>query len=176
LHNLKKRFFSKQLEQARPWLWSSDNPNVKIGNISRNQNLAYFLQKSSFGSKAPRTYSTIKRTNNSLHKQAWKALFAYLCNKNRVALPFGPGLTAQCLQDLSNLLLQDVEVGIRKKSTCIEDILFSVQTFVHCVYLGLELELSPAPAFIQAWEAQYTIFKIWKAAKQRYIYPDNWIY
>jgi hypothetical protein len=176
LHDLKKRFFSQGLEQARPWLWSSDDPNVKIGDVSGNQNLTHFLQKSSFGSKAPRAYGDIKRINDGLRERTRKALFAYLCDKNRVPLPFGPGLTAQCPRDLSDLLLQDVEVGIREKSTRIEDALLSVQTFVYRVRLGLEPELSQAPAFIQAWEAQYATFKIWKAAKRRQIYPENWIH
>ncbi|KAH7418801.1 hypothetical protein BKA64DRAFT_564424 [Cadophora sp. MPI-SDFR-AT-0126] len=127
LHHLKKRFFSQSLEKAQPWLWSSADPNILIGKEPGNQNLSSFFQES-FSSQG--NYDDIQKINDGLRLRARAAMLTYLCDKDRVALPFQKDGFAQSSLDLTDLLLLDVEVRVHERTTRIED------SFIHLFILG----------------------------------------
>ncbi|KUJ20811.1 uncharacterized protein LY89DRAFT_455463 [Mollisia scopiformis] len=172
--DLKHRFVSEQLESTRPWLWASDDPNTQIGDASGNQNLTNFVLRSLL-SKPGSTIADVKKINDRLRLRAHAALLAYLCGKDRVALPFGQATYVREPRDLNALLLMDVEVGANKKTTRIDDAIISVQTFVQRLRLGLEPEFDISSEFIQTWDAKYSTYKTWETAKRRELYEENWI-
>jgi len=175
LDELKRRFWTPCLGTALPWLWASDDPNAVIGGMSGNKNLTRFVQRSHFEQAAP-ALEGIQELNNGLRLRARKALLAYLCGGDRVALPFSSSSWAKVPRDLSDLLLQDVGVEIHEKTTRIEDAISTAQSFVQRVRLGLEPQIQPASNFIEVWDAKYSTFKTWKPSKLRELYPENRIY
>ena len=177
IKRLKRKFYTRIIEQAHPALWASDDPEVMNGLFSGNQNLTHFVSDTCFASMEPRSYKEVKILNDSLRKRARSALFAYLCGMNRVPLsPFrGFHRYAKSPHDLTDLLLQDVEVGTCESATRIEDALTSVHNLVQRARLGLELDYVPTKEFLEEWDASYATFQIWEAQKRREVYRENWI-
>lgn len=173
LRDLEKHFHTEALQsQAIPSLWASDYQNLVAAG---NQNLTHFVQESYFGNRHSRSYKKIKQVNDGLREHARDALLTYLCQMNRVPLPFEPNLYTQAPRELSDLLLQDVEVGLCEKSTRIEDAIGVVHRFVQRARLGLEPIFIPTRKFLCAWDAKYATFKIWEGFKRRQLYRENWI-
>ncbi|KAF4621569.1 hypothetical protein G7Y89_g14518 [Cudoniella acicularis] len=172
LHRLKKPRVSNGLEKARPWLWSADDPNFMIENDSGNQNLFSFFREtlSALGSQ-----EEIQIVNDGLRIRARAALLEYLCDKNRVPLPFLKNTFAQTPLDLTDLLLLDVETGLRDQIARIDDTLDSIYRLVSRIRLGLELEITSTPKFAQVWDTKFKTFEVWTAQKRRQIYQENWI-
>ena len=58
--------------------------------------------------------------------------------QDRVALPWRPGQFATTPGDLSDLLLLDVEAGLREQASRIEEAITAAQSFIRRSQLGLE--------------------------------------
>jgi hypothetical protein len=177
IRELLLHFMPETIGQARPDLWVSDDPNSLLtGETQRgNENLTRFFRDGCIENGDPRRYEDIKQLNDGLRWRARTALVAYLCGMNRVPLPWGVGVHAQVPRDLSDLLLQDVEVGLCERASRIEEAANAVQTFVQRARLGLEVGFTVSPAFVKAWDRRFATFHIWEACKRREIYRENWI-
>ena len=121
----------------------------------------------------PRRYEDLKRLNDCLRERGRDALLAYLCAMNRVPLPWGG--FAQSPNDLSNLLLIDVEAGVCERASRIEEAITAVQSFVRRARLGLEPGWTVTHGFAQLWDRRFASFKVWEACKCRELYKENWI-
>jgi len=168
-------FFAKDIREARPSLWASDDPGlIEAGETqSGNANLTRFIRDGSFENGEPRRYEEVKRLNDGLREKGRQALLAYLCGMNRVPLPWGGFATEP--RDLSELLLLDVEVGRCQRASRIEEAISAVQTFIQRARLGLESALSIGREFTLLWERHFATFNIWETCKRREIYRENWI-
>jgi hypothetical protein len=173
---IKRAFFTQHITKAVPSLWAADDPNAAINGQSGNENVVKFLQQSLLeGNDIPRDVKNLKEINNGLRFRARKALFAYLCGMSRVSLaPLGLTTSATSPQDLTGLLLQDVEVGIEEKSSRIEDAIHSTQMFVQRARIGLEPGWTHKLSDL--WECRFTSFGIWTAFKRRHLYHENWLH
>ncbi len=177
LRELEQHFLPRSIGDARPDLWAADDPGVQLSAPpqSGNENLTRFVQDGCFENGAPRRYEQVKRLNDGLRLRARDALLAYLCGMDRVLLPWGAGLHAKEPRDLSDLLLQDVEAGIRERASRVEDAISAVQAFVQRARLGLEPTFVVTPALVQLWEGRFATFRAWETCKRREIYRENWI-
>ena len=77
--------------------------------------------------------------------------------------------------DLSSLLLLDVEAGVCERASRIEEAITAVQSFVRRARLGLEPGWTVSYGFAQLWDRRFTSFKVWEACKCRELYKENWI-
>jgi hypothetical protein len=169
---LLKHFAPLDIGSAKPALWAADDAATLA---SGNVNLTLFFQDGCFENGEPRRYEDVKRLNDGLRQRARAALLAYLCGMNRVLLSGGPNLFAQNPKDLSELLLQDVEVGICEQASRIEEAITAAQTFVERARLGLEPGFVVTPSFVFAWERLFATFHIWQACERRMLYRENWV-
>jgi hypothetical protein len=176
IRSLQEAFFTKTISQAMPALWASDDPDTLINGQSGKQNLVQFVQKSLLETDdIPRDIKGIKNINNGLRCRARKAIFAYLCGMSRVSLsPLGLSTSAMSPQDLSDLLLQDVEVGLEERASRIEATIHSVHTFVQRARIGLEPGWTHKLS--ELWECRLVSFGTWSAFKRRQVYYENWIH
>jgi len=180
LDRLQEVVYTRSLGQARPDLWASDQRNLAgttaIPPVSGNQNLTHFFQQSCIVDSPVRLFHDIRELNNGLRERARKALIAYLCRMERVPMP---GIDDQSFattpQDLSDLLLHDVEVDLCQHSTRIDDAIQAVQTFVQRVRLGLEPSYQPVATFVKTWDSAFCSFEKWKNWQRRRLYSENWI-
>ncbi|HEY9892565.1 MAG TPA: neuraminidase-like domain-containing protein [Candidatus Sericytochromatia bacterium] len=174
---LLKRFYPKDIREARPDLWASDDPSVPetaFGTTeSGNANLTQFYRKGCIENGEPRRYEEIKRLNDRLRQRGRAALVPYLTHLNRVPLPWG-GFATEA-KHLSELLLLDVEVGLCQKASRIEEAVTAIHLFVQRARLGLEPEFIVSPDFVLAWERHFATFRVWEACKRRLIYRENWV-
>ena len=92
----------------------------------------------------PRRYDVLRRIDDGLRQRARDALLAYLCAMNRVALP--DGSTATSPNQLSDVLLLDVDAGSCQRAARIDEAITAVQTFVQRARLGLEPFFTPGPS------------------------------
>jgi len=179
--HLLRCFASADIANARPDLWSSDNPGDDPGALlpgetqMGNENLTAFFDDGCFENGEPRRYDDVRELNNGLRERARRALLAYLCGMDRVPLPWPPNGTAQSAKDLSALLLLDVETGLCEKASRIEEAISAVQSFIRRARLGLETSWTITSQFLLLWEREFASFKIWEACKRRKIYKENWI-
>lgn len=178
LCSLSKKFYSELLQQARPALWATDDPNALIGGSSGNGNLTYFVQHTLLSSKSSQhSFKTLTALNDGLRLRARDALLAYLCGMNRVPITLGGVSTfATKPHDLSDLLLQDVEARITEKSSRIDDAILSVQTFVQRALIGLEPSFTLTHKFSMLWKDRFSTFDDWVASKRRAVYKENWVH
>ena len=95
--------------------------------------------------------------------------------RDRVSLPWQPGQFATVARDLSDLLLLDVEVGIRERGSRIDEAITAGQGYVRRARLGLEPGWTVTPAFARLWDGQFATFHIWQACKRKEIYKENWV-
>ncbi|GCE06809.1 neuraminidase-like domain-containing protein [Dictyobacter aurantiacus] len=168
-------FAVQDIQAARPDLWASDDPNAVLSGETQagNDNLTRFVRDSCLENGRPRRYEEIRRLNDELRERARRALLAYLCAMNRVPLPWGG--YAQKADDLSDLLLLDVEAGICERTTRIEEAISAVQAYIQRCRLGLEAGFTISPAFVQLWESRFVSLRSWEAWKRRALYRENWI-
>lgn len=168
-------FFVKNVRDARPDLWASDDPGlVEPGEtVSGNANLTRFVRDGCFENGQPRRYEDLKRLNDGLRVRGRQALLAYLCGMNRVLLPWGG--FARAPRDLSELLLLDVEAGLCQKASRIEQAVSTVQTYVQRARLGLEPDFGVGPELSLLWDRHFVTFAVWEACTRRKIYRENWI-
>src|SRR5207248_8673723 len=137
-------FCAKDIRSTRPDLWASDDPSAVVPgtgpdgqpNPTGNANLMQFLVDGCIENDTPRRYEDLKRLNDCLRERGRDALLVYLCALSRVPLPWGG--FAQAPNDLSSLLLMDVEAGLCERASRIEEAVTAVQNFVRRARLGLE--------------------------------------
>jgi receptor-binding and translocation channel-forming TcA subunit of Tc toxin/ABC toxin-like protein len=182
IRHILESFQTEEIEASRPALWASDNleANIAIKAVNSPQpdsgikNLVHFVQYTIFDStKCSERLIDLQRLNDNLREHARKALLAYLCQMNRVKLPSGD--FAKNHRDLSELLLQDVEVGLHKKTTRIQDGISCVQKFVQRSRLGLEDDFLTTEDFGSKWDCGFAGFDIWVVKERRKIYAENWV-
>ncbi|BCL79066.1 insecticidal toxin complex protein [Ktedonobacteria bacterium brp13] len=178
IRDLLSDFVAKDIREARPDLWASDDPNAVLTGLtgqpqSGNDNLTRFVRDGCIERGAPRRYRDVRQLNDELRKHARQALLAYLCGMNHVRLPWGG--YAQEADDLSALLLLDVEASLCEKASRIEDAISAVQIYVQRCRLGLETGLTVSPEFILLWDRRFSSFRVWQVCKRREIYRENWI-
>jgi hypothetical protein len=181
IRRMLRYFCGKDVRQARPDLWASDDPSAVVPgldadgnpNPTGNANLFHYLLDGLIESGEPRRYADLKRLNDCLRERGRDALLAYLCVLNRVALPWGG--FAETPNDLSSLLLLDVEAGVCERASRIEEAITAVQSFVRRARLGLEPGWTVSYGFAQLWDVQFKTYKVWEACKCRALYRENWI-
>lgn len=161
---------------AQPDLWASDDPSAPVSGATTtgNANLLKFLCDRCFDHDVPPRYEEIRRLNDGLRQRGRRALIAYLCAQNRVALPWNAEY-ATVARDLSDLLLLDVEVGVCETASRIEEAITAVQSFVRRARLGLEPGWVVGGEFALMWERHFASFHTWQACKRRHIYKENYI-
>jgi len=160
---------------ARPDLWVSDDPSAPVaGSATGNSNLLSFLCDRCFDHDMPRRYEEIRKLNNELRERGRRALIAYLCAQDRVALPWN-GESATASVDLSDLLLLDVDVGVCETASRIEEAITAVQSFVRRARLGLEPGWTVGGEFGLMWDRHFGSFQVWQACKRRHVYKENYI-
>jgi hypothetical protein len=174
---LDQHFAAKDITVARPDLWASDDPSALLPGETQtgNANLFAFLCDGCLEHGNPRRYDELRRLNDGLRQRGRDALVAYLCHDNRVALPWAPGQFAKQPRELSELLLLDVEAGICKKATRIEDAISAVQCFIRRSRLLLEPGWTVTREFAELWDRQFATLEIWQAYKRRTFYKENWV-
>jgi hypothetical protein len=170
-------FTVKDITQARPDLWASDDPSAVVAGETEtgNANLSAFLCDGCFENGSLRRYEDVKRLNDGLRVRARAALVSYLCHMNRVALSWPPGTFATVPTDLSDLLLLDVETGICERASRIDEAITAVQTFVRRARLHLEPGWEISHEFGRMWDREFATFHIWQACKRRHLYKENYI-
>jgi hypothetical protein len=175
IRRLQRHFFPEWIGTARPDLWASDDPNAAIGGppVVGNENLTRFVRMGSFENGDPRRYEDVMRLNNALRLHARDAFVAFLAGMERVPLPWGG--YANTARDLTDLLLQDVEVGVCERASRIEEAITAIQSFVQRARLGLEPGFSVSSAFSLFWDRQFGEFWVWAACRRRWVYRENWI-
>jgi hypothetical protein len=174
-------FCGKDVREARPDLWASDDPSAVVPglwidgnpNPPGNTNLFHYLLDGLIESGEPRRYADLQRLDDCLRERGRDALLAYLCAPNRVALPWGG--FAETPNDLSNLLLLDVEAGICERASRIEEAITAVQSFIRRARLGLEPGWTVSYGFAHLWDRRFKTYKVWEACKCRELYKENWI-
>lgn len=177
IRSLLKRFYPQDIRTARPDLWASDDPSLPetaFGTTeSGSANLTQFYRNGCIENGEPRRYKEIKHLNDGLRLRGRAALVAYLIHMNRVPLPWGGFATAA--KHLSELLLQDVEIGLCQKASRIEEAIGAIHLLVQRARLGLEPGFVVLPDFILVWERHFATFRTWEACKRRSVYRENWV-
>ncbi|HYT68978.1 MAG TPA: neuraminidase-like domain-containing protein [Vicinamibacterales bacterium] len=174
-------FCGKDIREARPDLWASDDPSAVVPglwidgnpNPTGNANLFHYLLDGLIESGEPRRYADVQRLNDCLRERGRDALLAYLCAPNHVALPWGG--FAETPNDLSSLLLLDVEAGVCERASRIEEAITAVQSLVRRARLGLEPGWTVSYGFAHLWDRRFKSYKVWEACKCRELYKENWI-
>jgi hypothetical protein len=171
------RFAARDIETARPDLWASDDPSAELPGETQtgNASLAAFVTDGCLENGAPRRYDDLRRLNDGLRDRGRRALIAYLCQLNRVPLPWQPGQFATAPGDLSDLLLLDVEAGLREKASRIEEAITAVQSFIRRSRLGLEPGWRVTREFARLWDSRFETYRIWERARGRELYQENWV-
>jgi hypothetical protein len=182
VRRLQHYFCGKDIRAARPDLWTSDDPSAVVPgldpygnpNPTGNANLFQYLLDGCIESGEPRRYADVQRLNDCLRERGRDALLAYLCVLSRVALPWGG--YAETPNDLSSLLLLDVEAGVCERASRIEEAITAVQSFIRRARLGLEKPgWTVGYAFAHLWDSRFKTYKVWEACKCRELYKENWI-
>jgi Tc toxin complex TcA C-terminal TcB-binding domain len=171
------RFAASDIAAARPDLWACDDPSAVLPGESEtgNANLLAFVRDGCLENGEPRRYDDLRRLNDGLRERGRATLLAYLCHGNRIALPWRPGQFATSARDLSDLLLLDVEAGVREKASRIDEAITAAQSFVRRARLGLEPGWSVTPEFARQWDRRFATFHVWQACRRRELYRENWV-
>lgn len=175
IRRLLYHFAGEDIRDIRPDLWASDDPAAIYDGEeqSGNENLTWYVREGCLERGEPRRYEDIKQLNDGLRVRARTALMAYLHGMNRVALPWGGFATEP--KQLSELLLQDVEVGLCQKASRIQEAITAIQLFIQRARLGLEPGFVISDVFRLMWDRKYATFHIWEACKRKEVYRENWI-
>ncbi|MEY9910134.1 hypothetical protein ABIA35_006378 [Catenulispora sp. MAP12-49] len=165
------RRVGEPIGSAMPALWAAADPSA--GSPSGNDLLTAFVQDGMLESGGPHRYRDLRALDDGLRERARRALLAYLCGLDRVSLPWPVPAFAARPQDLSDLLLLDVEAGPGERASRIEDAITAVQAFVRRARLRLEPGTTlPAP-FLELWDGRFASFRCWQACRRRELYPEN---
>jgi hypothetical protein len=179
LIGLANHFHAKDMSKARPDLWASTYPSAPVPapglTQTGNANLLAFIADGCIDCGEPRHYFELAQVNDCLRDRGRKALIAYLCSLNRVALPWAVSAYATTSRDLSDLLLLDVDTGICERASRIEEAISAVQTFIRRCRIGLEPNWKVGRAFTKLWDSRFDTFRIWQRCKRREFYKENWI-
>ncbi len=180
LRRLQNRFHPKDMSQARPDLWASPDPSLVLtaAGVSEtgNANLSQFLAEGFLENGEPRRYLDFKCLNDGLRERGRHALISYLCRMNRVSLTWMPSTTyATAPNDLSDLLLLDVETGICERTTRIAEAISAVQAFIRRNRLGLEHKWKVTREFARLWDSRFETYHVWERCKRRELYRENYI-
>ena len=161
-------FTAKDITEARPDLWASDDPSAELPGqlVTGNANLSQFLCDGLLENGLPRRYEDLERLNDGLRERGRRALLNYLC---------GPSGIAKHPRELSDLLLLDVEAGIRELASRIDEAISAAQTFIQRSRLNLEPGWKVRKAFALLWDRKFATYRIWEACKRRELYKENWI-
>lgn len=175
MEHLSHVFAAKDIADAAPALWASDDPSVVVPGATASglANLIGFVQAGEYEQALPRRYLALQRLNDGLRERARNALVTYLTRANRVALPWGGFATEPT--DLSDLLLLDVEAGLCEKTTRIAEAISAIQAYIRRARLGLESSWPVTAAFAQFWDRQFGTFHLWLRCTERHLYRENWI-
>lgn len=169
---LLKHFYPRDIRQAHPALWASDDPTAETAfGTTGNRNLTQFYRDGCIENGEPRRYKEIKQLNDGLRERGRTALISFLTHLNRVSLPWDVFATEA--KHLSELLLIDVEAGLCQRASRIEEAISAIQLFVQRARLGLERGFSVSPEFVLAWERHFSSFRTWEACQRRFIYKEN---
>ncbi|KAF2272052.1 uncharacterized protein EI97DRAFT_237584 [Westerdykella ornata] len=174
---------SKSFAQARPALWAATAPSEAVDgqdpDLGRTgkQNLMWFVTKSFLVDRDDNPdYDAVKTLNDGLRVRANKGLVAYLCGLDRVQLSFQPDTeTAKNAQDLSALLLQQIDVGLCETANRVDEAISSVQMLVQRLQLGLETKFRLPPEFTKQWDSVIASFEQFEQFARRVYYSENWI-
>ena len=172
VRRLLKAFVPLDLAQAQPDVWAA---SAAAAMAAGNQNLTKFYRDGMIERGNPMRYADIEKLNNLLRERARTALVAYLTGINRVPLPFAPGSFATSAEDLSALLLINVETEVCQKASRIEEAVTAVQSFVERARLSREPSFVVTPAFASAWDKLFATFRIWQACRRRMLYKENYV-
>jgi Tc toxin complex TcA C-terminal TcB-binding domain len=177
LRAAQRRFAATGIEAARPDLWASDDPGTTVPGASQagNAGLLAYVTGGCLGHAGPRRYDDLCRLNDGLRERGRRALTAYLCQRDRVPLPWQPGAYAASATDLSSLLLLDVEAGLREQASRIEDACAAAQALVSRIMLGLEPGWPVTREFRRLWQDRFQTYQGWQRARRRELYRENWI-
>jgi hypothetical protein len=177
LRGMQDRFPVRDVTTVRPDLWASDDPSAKLPteNQTGNANLLAFVTDSYLADGDSRHHEDFKRLNDGLRERGRRALIAYLCHKDRVPLPWTPGAYATAPGDLSDLLLFDVEAGLRERASRIEEGITAAQTYFRRARLGLEPDWTVTREFARLWDSRFETYRTWERARRRELYQENWI-
>jgi hypothetical protein len=168
LRRLWEHFTVKDITEARPDLWASDDPSALVPGAPEtgNANLLRFLCDGCFDHGAPRRYDDVRHLNDGLRERGRDALICYLC---------GPAGIAKSPSELSEILLLDVLAGRCEKASRVEEAISTVQTFIRRARLGLESGWTVTGAFAHLWDCRFTNYRVWQACRRRELYKENWI-
>jgi Tc toxin complex TcA C-terminal TcB-binding domain len=170
-------FRAKNVSVARPDLWASDDPSALVPPETQtgNANLSAFLCDGYLEIGEPHRYEDLKKLNDGLRERGRDALVAYLTHMNRVALPWAAGKFVQAPQQLSDVLLLDVQTGIREQASRIDDAISAVQNFVQRARLHLEPGWTVSHELALLWDRRFATFRLWQECRRRELYKENWI-
>src|SRR5579862_3392639 len=170
LRALERVFAVKDISKARPDLWASDDPGALVADetVAGNANLIAFVCGSAFDDGAPRRYDEVRRLDDGVRERSRRALLAYLCRANRVALPWPGGGFATRPGDLSDLLLVDVEAGLSERLSRIDEAINAAQSFIRRARVGLEPQWHVSREFARLWDCDFVSFHVWQACKRRH--------
>jgi hypothetical protein len=175
IEEIEDTFSSDTLGKTHPAIWASDDPNAVIGSSTGDQDLVQFVQQSLIREPHP-DIDRLKHLNDGLRLRAREALLAYLCQMQRIELPFySPPQFAQTPRDLSDLLLQDVETGLELRNSRIDDAIQATVSFVQRAKLGLEPLWTATFPFEKIWNCRLSTMELWQAWKRRQVYGENWL-
>ncbi len=163
--------YTTEITEARPDRWVAENPS--LGTPSGNDDLTKFVGDVLLEMGEPRRYRDLREIDDGLRERARRPLLAYLCTLDRVKLPGPPTAFAHHPRDLTDLLLIDVQAGLRERASRIDDAVTAVQAFVERALMRLEPGVHLGKAFREVWEARFQSFRVWQACKRREIYPEN---
>jgi hypothetical protein len=177
LRSLECRFAAKHVGDARPDLWASGDPGALVGAETQtgNANLLTFVCDGCFENGEPRRYDELRRLNDGLRERGRRALVDWLRHMDRVPLPWLPDQFAKTPRDLSDLLLVDVDAGIREKASRIDDAITAVHNLVRRARLHLEPMWTISREFAELWDQEFATFHTWQACKRRRLYKENWV-
>jgi Tc toxin complex TcA C-terminal TcB-binding domain len=177
LRAARRRFATSDPASARPDLWASDDPSRGLPGESEtgNANLVAFVTGGCLDNGEPRRYDDLTRLNDGLRERGRRALVAYLCQMDRVALPWQPAHYAAAVGDLSDLLLLDVEAGACERASRVEEAITAAQSFIRRARLGLEPGWRVTGDFACLWDSRFETYRTWEQGKRRGLYRENWI-
>ena len=124
-----------------------------------------------------------KALNDPLREASRKALVSYLLAHPDSVKPGDVDLinpSIQTADDLYEYLLIDVQMDACMMTSRIKQAISSVQLFVQRCLLGLESNFtyfSVVPSALSAdhWAKSMQHYRVWEAARQVFMYPENWI-
>jgi hypothetical protein len=179
LDALQRHFHAHQITQARPDLWVAADPAATVPpsgvTETGNANLTELVNAICLATGEPRRLRDLKQINDGLRIRGRAALLAYLCARNRVALPFQPGTYATKPEDIADLLLLDVRTGLCETASRIEEAIAAVQSFIRRARLTLEPGWKVSREFVRLWDTGFASFHTWQRSKRRTLYAENWI-